>query len=381
MFRGSILVRYIASSFILPFLVTLVFVLTFLLTVQMFRIVTLVMNTGVPLKVVAELIAHLIITTLPIALPLAILFSTLFLFNRLSLDSEYTAMRSFGLSKHKIFLPVLVMGILISFTVSEISKNLIPYSTSQFRHTLAYLTSKGYITNIKEGNFFTDIPGLTLFAEKVTNEGTDLNRIFINFKNSKDNDSTERTIFAARGKLIKLNENEIGAASLRLKLFDGNIIKLDKEGHELEKILFQEYDFPITNGALISGAAVKDSMRSNKELRNIIHLTEKEREEKSISSKDFISAKIEYFTRYNTALQCVVFILIGFVLGIQPTRGKGRNTGLMTLGVVVIYYAIYFMGVSLAKSGKVDPALSTFLPTILTTSVGLWLYSKLDWIH
>jgi lipopolysaccharide export LptBFGC system permease protein LptF len=47
----------------------------------------------------------------------------------------------------------------------------------------------------------------------------------------------------------------------------------------------------------------------------------------------------------------------------------------------VIYYAIYFMGVSLAKSGKVDPAISAFLPTILTTSVGLWLYSKLDWIH
>ncbi|MFZ4714060.1 MAG: LptF/LptG family permease [Bacteriovoracaceae bacterium] len=381
MFRGSILVRYIASSFILPFIVTLIFVLTFLLTVQMFRIVSLVMNTGVPLRVVMELIGHLIIYTLPIALPLAILFSTLFLFNRLSLDSEYTAMRSFGLSKHKIFLPVLIMGILISLTVSEISKNLIPYSTSQFRHTLAYLTSKGYITSIKEGNFFTDIPGLTLFAEKVENEGTDLSRIFINFKNARDQDSFERTIFAARGKLLKINENEIGAASLRLKLFDGNIIKLDGEGKELEKILFKEYDFPITNGALISGAAVKDSMRTNKELRDIIGMPEKARDEKGISIKDFISAKIEYYSRYNTALQCLVFILIGFVLGIQPTRGKGRNTGLMTLAVVVIYYGIFFFGVTFAKSGKIDPLITTFLPTILTTSVGLWLYSKLDWIH
>lgn len=370
--------RYLAASFILPFLVTLIFTLTFLLTFQMFKIVSLAMNTGVQLKIIFILTGHLIVYTVPIALPLSILFATLFLFNRLSLDSEYTAMRSFGLSKTKIFMPVLLIGLMISVMVNELSKNAIPYSAAEFKNMLAYLTSKGYITSIKEGHFFTDIPGLTLFSEKVTNDGNDLEEVFINFKNSKED--YERVIFAKRGKLIKLNENEIGAASLRLKLFEGNIVKLDRTGNEIEKIIFAEYDFPISSGMMIQGSAVKDSMRSSDELREIINLDIKAQEKRGLELKEIINAKIEYYSRINTAFQCIVFVILGFVLGIQPTRGKARNTGVMTLGVLIIYYLIFFMGVSISRWGKIDPGIIVFLPTAITFILSAYFYRKLDWV-
>jgi lipopolysaccharide export system permease protein len=380
MFLFTILGQYISSSFILPFLVTLIFVLTFLLTFQMIKIVGLVLSTGLPLIMVFKLVGHMIIYTLPIAFPLAILFATLFLFNRLSLDSEYTAMRSFGLSKNKIFLPVLVMGVLLSFLISELSKNVIPYSAAEFKNTVAFLTSKGYITSIKEGSFFTDIPNITLFSEKVENEGTDLKNVFINFRGNSESASKENVIFAAKGKLIKKNEHEMGAASLRLKLYEGNITKYDKTGRELEKILFQEYDFPISSGTMIQGSAVKDSMRSNTELREIIFAPEKTREEKGISKKDFINAQIEYYSRYNTALQCLIFVILGFVLGIQPTRGQARNSGLMTLLILVAYYIIFFAGISIAKAGKVPPFYVVYLPTFITSIVAIWFYKKIDWV-
>lgn len=370
--------RYLAASFILPFLVTLIFTLTFLLTFQMFKIVNLAMNTGVQLKVIFILTAHLIVYTVPIALPLSILFATLFLFNRLSLDSEYTAMRSFGLSKTKIFMPVLLVGLMVSVVVNELSKNAIPYSAAEFKNMLAYLTSKGYITSIKEGHFFTDIPGLTLFSEKVTNDGNDLEEVFINFKNAKED--FERVIFAKRGKLIKLNENEIGAASLRLKLFEGNIVKVDPGGNEIEKIIFAEYDFPISSGMMISGSAVKDSMRSNDELKEIIKMDDKTREKKGFELKDIINAKIEYYSRFNTAFQCIVFVMLGFVLGIQPTRGKARNTGVMTLVVLIVYYLIFFLGVSVARWSKIDPIFIVFLPTAVTFLLSAHFYRKLDWV-
>ena len=376
----TIIGQYLASSFILPFLVTLIFVLTFLLTFQMIKVVSLVLSTGLPIIMVLKLFGHMIMYTLPIAFPLAILFATLFLFNRLSLDSEYTAMRSFGLSKNKIFLPILLIGILLSLLISELSKNIIPYSASEFKNTVAFLTSKGYITSIKEGSFFTDIPNITLFSEKVENNGTDLKNVFINVRGNKDEKAKDNVIFAAKGKLIKKNEHEMGAASLRLKLYEGNITKFDKQGHELEKILFQEYDFPISSGTLIQGAAVKDSMRSNTELREIIFDSEKNREQKGISKKDFINAQIEYYSRYNTAIQCLVFVLLGFVLGIQPTRGKARNSGLMTLGILVAYYVIFFAGISFAKSGKIPAMYLVYFPTVVTFVITIWMYKKLDWV-
>lgn len=378
MFPFKLIGRYLGASFALPFVVTLIFTLTFLLSIQMFKIVELVMNTGVPVKVVMVLMGHMIMYTLPLALPLSVLFSTLFLFNRLSLDSEYTVMRAAGISRYKILLPIFLVGLSISVSIFEFSKEVIPHSTTEFKNMVAFLTSKGYITSIKEGHFFTDIPGVTLFSEKVTDEGTKLKNVFISFKNSKDD--FERIIFAQDGLLVKINENEMGAAKLRLKLFNGNMVKVNTNGDQLEKVLFNEYDFPISSGTLMSGSALKDSMRSNRELREIINLKPKELEKKKMSLKDFNSAKIEFYNRHNLPLQCLVFVVLGFVLGVQPTRGKGKNTGLITLLILVSYYAVFFLGISLTKSGKVDPIYVVFLPTIIMGAYSLYQFKKLDWV-
>ena len=117
--------RYLASNFIPPFVLSASFFVAFLLTFQLFRIIRIVTNKGVEFMVVLELVGHIAVSFLPMAIPLSALFATIYTMNKLSEDSEIVAMRSFGLKKTTLFLPLLFCGIFIAISIFVLNRNLI----------------------------------------------------------------------------------------------------------------------------------------------------------------------------------------------------------------------------------------------------------------
>ena len=252
---STIIQRYLASHFIAPFVFSTAFFVIFLLTFQLFRLIRIVTTKGVELALVFELMGHIAISFLPMAVPLSVLFATIFTMNKLSEDSEIVAMRSFGLTKKVLLAPLLVLGVFISGMIFVLNRNLIPHSKTQFKNTIIKLTSQGSMTDIKPGQFFTEIPDVTLFAERVNVGGTKLEEVFI----SKKTESGEQVIFAQKGALIKQSSGKLRTPTLRLHLEDGNIVK-ETAANEIEKITFKEYDFPVLSGGALPGFVTKDSM-------------------------------------------------------------------------------------------------------------------------
>ncbi len=373
----TIIQRYLGGNLILPFLISLIFFISFLLTFQLFRITKLVINKGVPILAILEMMGHIAISFLPMAIPLAILFSTIYTLNKMSTDSEFLVMRSFGLSIHKLFAPFMVIGIMIAIVTYLLNQSVVPLSKRQFRVGLTVLTSKGFLASIREGQFFTDIPNITLFAEKVINKGKDLEKVFIH--HGKDG---ENVIFAERGKLIKETGNKWGVSTLKLKLSNGNIMKTknDIQGG-VEKILFKEYLFPIFQNDLELKIATKDSMRTTQKLYQMIKQGNYDpiKKTKKYSDKDFRKTRLEYFTRINTSLQCFLFIMVGFCLGVQRARGRTQKAGLLCLIFLVVYYATFFTGVSSAIRGRLPEYVAVYLPTVLGFLFSFKLYRDLTW--
>lgn len=379
----KILQRYLGANFILPFMVSLLFFVMFLLTFQLFRITGLVINKGVPLVMIAELLAHISISFLPMAIPLAVLFAMIYVMNKMSGDSEIMVMRSFGFSKYKLFIPFILIGILIGTTTFALNHSIIPYSKREFKRALILLTSRGFLADIKPGQFFTAIPGITLFAGEVHEKGNLLHDVFINVDKGRGADV--HTIKAGKGRLVKVNPNKWGHSSLRLKLFDGNILKQSNKDDSAEKILFQEYDFPISDGSIRAGMVTKRSMRTSSELYEMM-----ERDKKKIPTikdpvelKDWkesaVDTEIEFWSRINTPLACLVYILLGFVLGIQRTRGDSKNTTVLTMIVLVLYYSLFFGGLNLARKFVIPAEVAVFIPTFLGLAIGLWFFRKMEW--
>jgi lipopolysaccharide export system permease protein len=379
--------RYLASHFIPPFVLGFVFFVAFLITFYMFRIIGLIVNKGVDVLTVLTMIMNLSVSFFPLAAPLAAFFATVYTLNKLSEDSEIIAMRSFGLTKIKIYMPFLVSSLMIAFTIHSLYSVFIPRANAAFKNTIVRLTSSGMLNSIKSGQFFTDIPNATLFAEDVTDDGNNFKEVFLHLLNK---DKTEqRIIFSKSGSLIKIYADQWHAPSLRLHLNDGNIIKLDSTGKQVEKILFQEYDFPVFNSDFATAMIDKDSMKTNAELRASI-AQKKIKFEKAIAAKEPASAvqdlkltyfrtQVELYSRYAAVPQIILFIFLAFSLGIKKGRGGGGHNSAKAILILISFYIVYFFLLSLAQKALLDPMVANFAPSLLFAVIGLYFYRKLDW--
>ncbi len=389
-FMFSIAQRYLAYHFISPFLISCFFFVGFLLTFQLFRILEIVINKGVEFWTVVELTAHIAISFLPTAIPLSVLIATIYTLNKLCEDSEIVAMRSFGLTKGKLFYPFFILALAIGLGIFSLNKSLIPTSQTKFKNTIVKLTSRGMLADISSEDFFTDIPGVILFADKVKEGGGQLFGVFIHINNS----SGQQTISAERGALIKQYSGDLNIPSIRLHLTNGNITKTGNvNSGGLENIHFEEYDFPLLSNNFQPGFVARDSMRSSRELWSLMKKREIKlkdfSQKKSLSGHEVrerneilrVKAKteLEYWTRMNTPFQVITFILIGFSLGIKKGRGKNRNTGAISFGVLIAYYILFFLGVSLAQKGSLPTELVAFVPTVIILAIAIYFYKKLDW--
>lgn len=380
--------RYLASSFIPPFVLGFVFFIAFLITFYMFRVIDLIVNKGVDLATVITMIMNLSVSFFPLAAPLASFFATIYTLNKLSEDSEIIAMRSFGMTKIKIYMPFLVTSLLICITINSLYSVFIPKANAAFKNTIVKLTSAGMLTSIKSGQFFTDIPNAILFAEDVSDGGNNFKDVFLHVIDK--NKSEQKIIFANTGSLIKIYADQWHAPSLRLHLKEGNIIKMDEHGNEVEKILFREYDFPVFNSDSAMTMLDKDSMKTNTELEAIIEKkrikynealkTKLNPDETNVLKLTYFRTQVELYSRYAVFPQIFLFVFLGFSLGVKRGRGGGGSNSAKAIIYLLGYYIVYFFLISLAQKAKLDPMVANFGPSLLLFLIAIRFYKKLDWI-
>ncbi len=370
-----LLQRYLAGQFIMPLIVSTLFFICFMLTFQLFRMTEMLVTRDLSLSFVLSLLGDISLTFIPMSLPIAVFFSTIYCLNRFCSDSEYIAMRAGGMTKGRILTPFLLTAGLLSVSVYHLNQEIIPHSQKEFARKINLLISSGMLAGIKEGQFFNEIPNVTMFATRATKYGRNLEEVFLHFKEEKG----DRVIQAARGELIPERHADSGLERLTLKLFDGNIIGRKADG-EIEKILFKQYDFPVSQNQLDLKVSLKETMLSSSELAKALAMTPEEAEAKyRFNKKDLFNARYEYWSRKNGAVICFIFCFLGFALGIKGNRGKGANSGLIGLISLIIYYALFFSLVSLARKGSIPMPVAVFVPTLVLAGIGFRYYSKLDW--
>jgi lipopolysaccharide export LptBFGC system permease protein LptF len=368
--------RYLAAQFILPLLVSTVFFICFLLTFELFKMTDLLVTRDISLWFTLGLIGNITLTFIPLSIPIAVFFSTIFCVNRMSADSEYIAMRAGGLTKERIVLPFLVVASILTVSIYHLNQTLIPASNKEFKKKITYLTSSGLLAGIKEGQFFTMIPNVTLFASHATKYGRNLEEVFLHLK---EKGGQERVILSKRGELIFEKNPDQMSDKLTLSLFDGNIIGQGK-AKSLEKIIFAKYSFPITQGQFGDKFSLKETMLSSEELGQILAMSPEEALKLyRFNKKDLFNARYEFWNRKNGAVICFVFCLLGFSLGISGNRGKGRNSGLTGLMCLIVYYGIFFSLVGVARKEIIPTPLAVFIPAIVLSFVAVYFYRKLDW--
>ena len=156
----------IIKSFIGPFLITF-FVVVFILLLQfMLKYFDDILGKDLSIDVLLEFLFYFAVRITPDALPLAILLSSIMTFGNLGENNELVAIKSSGVSLIRTLFPLFIISVLITFFAFFSNNNFVPKANLKALSLLYDIKRKKPSMDLKEGQFYSGIPGYTIKVQK-----------------------------------------------------------------------------------------------------------------------------------------------------------------------------------------------------------------------
>jgi lipopolysaccharide export system permease protein len=362
--RVTILDRYLVTEFSGPFVLGLAaFTLIFVAT-QILAIGKLVSEQHASLAAAIEYflwdMPHFLINVIP----MAVLFGTLLTMQRLSGESEITAMMAGGISLVRIIVPLAVVGLLVSFAVLLIQEALVPIADDHaayireevIQHLSPAASNLTVVTPLPGGGKQVTIAGaLDPLTQSLTNvtvlrydNKSQLGEMIVSGRARYEGQSwtfTDATTyqFAPGGDLT---------GTLQSPSLD---VDIGGKPNQLSKRNFSTQDPENLSRAEIASALATSSL-SDGQVR---------------------SFEATYEAKLARPFSSLVFVLFAAPLGLRRVRGGGTPLGFgLAVVIVFVYYVISTMFLSIGSSAGWLAGLAAWAPIAIFGAIGIWLLRR-----
>ncbi|MDR3256576.1 MAG: LptF/LptG family permease [Endomicrobium sp.] len=368
---------YIVKEFLASFLFGLVVFSVLLLLNQLFELVDLFFSKGASFFIVVKLFILLLPNILTLAIPMAVLFGVLIAYGRLSEDNEITAMKSSGTNYKTLSIPIIAFVCIISFFLLFFNHFLSPLTHSKFKNSLEEILTKKPLVKFHEKTI-NELGRYYLYANKVNSKNNTLSGVSIyKFENENINKNNDKK------NILPQNDNgawRIAASSATVKIYQGGIQLILYNGYwqkahpsDINNMLhmtFKSYCFFIPLGDVIKGHISTAHEMSSCEILKTIR-TYKEQ------NLPFIEYEHQFWSRWIFAFAPLVFVLVALPIGIMAGKGGKVISFGMGLGIVSVYYILLMIAITLSEKGYVPTSLIMWMPNIVVTIAGIWLFIKM----
>jgi LPS export ABC transporter permease LptF/LPS export ABC transporter permease LptG len=337
-------------------------IFTFVLfTRDLGHILELVVRASAPLPSVAEIFFYTVPLALTYTIPMSVLVGILIGLSRLAADSEITAMRASGMGVWS-FGRVLAIFVAAAWALALLnSLYLAPWSLASLGRLEDQLKGSQVSYEVQPRVFYEGFPKIVLYVQDVhgAEGGSVWNGVFL----ADITDPANPSITLAR-EGIMIPE---GQDRLHLRLKDGSTHETDPTQPDHYQIsTFQQTDIPIE---LPSSENRADEQVPYKAIGTwALH--------DRAASADPASARlylIEFHNRFALPTACLVLAMVGIPLGLSSKKSGKSGGFVLTIALVFVYYFVSLIGVSLAKQGKVTPALGAWLANLVFFAAALFL--------
>lgn len=287
-------------------------------------------------------------------IPMGVLLATVMTLNGLSLSSEITVMRSCGISINRIAKPIFLFAIVMSLMSFFVNEAIVPIMTKQSTDLALYAFTQKHIPEGKQNFTFKEVKnngGLKRLFYVGECEDKVLHNITV-LDASKDD--TIQILQARQG-----NTTEDG-----WNFQKGVIYTITDSGKTLVTTLFN--DKSVYFGMDLSREMDKNIANEH----NFIQLMQ------YILKENKPELKIDLYDKIALPITTIVFVLIGVPLAITPPRVRYNRGFLFSILIIFAYYLIRALSLSMGEVGSLFPALAAFMPNILLTGIGIWLYYR-----
>lgn len=357
--RVTILDRYVVSELVGPFLFGLsAFTLIFIAT-QIISIGKLVSEEHAPLVAAVEYFFWDMPQFLLFVIPMAMLLGTLLAMQRLSGDSEITAMKAGGVGIGRIVVPLAVVGLGVSVVSLVLQEVLVPLANDR----AAYIkTAVIEHLNPIEGNL-TVVTPLPSGGKQITI--------------ASGLDAETQSLLG----VTVVQQDRDGKP--------GTIIYADRARYEPPTWSFINAITRTFNpdGSVTTGTEPRLSVDIGEKPNEIAkHTVSGDPEQKSraeikaalatglLSPQQVKTYTASYSAKLARPFAALVFTLIAVPFGIRPGRGGGRGLGFgLALVIIFVYYVISTLFLTIGGSAPWLAGIAAWTPNALFTLIGLWL--------
>jgi lipopolysaccharide export system permease protein len=322
---------------------------------QSLRFIDLIINRGLSVVTFLHLTLLLLPSFLSVILPVALFCAVVFIYHRLTTDSELVVLRAAGLSEFDLARPALILGAIMMLICFGITLYFMPLGFREFKDRQFVIRSDYSHILLQEGNFTTLTDKLTVYVRARQSNG-ELLGILVH-----DNRDPEApvTMMAERGALVS------SADGPRFILINGNRQELKRDGRKLSLLYFDRYSFDLSD----VGANEGPRWREPRE-RYMHELFGPPQSEGDVVYWRQLHA--EGHQRLAAPLYVIVFTLIGLAAMLAGDFNRRGRLSRMLFGIGA---AIVFQGLALTLANQIVKA--PWLSSALYAYIGVWAAAAL----
>ena len=294
-----------------------------------------------------------------LVIPMALLLGTLLAVQRLSGESEITAMKSSGITFARIVMPLLAVGIVMSFVTYLIQEEVVPYANDQLTEI-----ENGVINHVSAFNrdltVSAPLPGggrqVTIATAYEPHSRALLHVTLIQYDNHNE---PRQIVFADRAEFT----------ADKWTLQNASVYRFNPDGTTLSEpsVPQQEVEIGEKPTDLMKRMSNDDPENmSRAEIAEIVRTGQ-------LTEAEYRKYVATYQEKLARPFACFVFILIAIPFGLRPIRTSG-STSLgfgVSLAIVFVYYVVMTI-CSFGAQALIEFApLWAWVPNILFTAIGL----------
>lgn len=358
--------RYILAELLLPFLFGVgIFSIIGLAIGTFFDLIHKVTESGLAIAIALEIFGLQIPRFVVLALPMSTLLATLMVYNRLSNGSEIMALRGCGVSSRRLTWPAIALSLLVMSLMFLANEWIVPQTNYQAALMVHQALRQNQPTYKDKNIFYREF------------EGNQIARIFYARRFDGQAMGGLTVLSFDQGQLDQIISAESAtwdSTSQRWNFLRGTIYNLTSNNSYENITKFEQQPLALPRAPLdLAIENRKADQMSIHQAQVVLDLLEASGDEKRIRN-----LRIRIQEKYALPSICIVFGLLGSILGLQSQhRASSWGFG-ASLVIIFGYYLFAFTTNSLAQGAILSAAIAAWLPTIVGLAIGGLLLLQLD---
>lgn len=338
---------------------------------------------------IVQILPYLIPSLLPYTIPSTLLLAVCVVYGRLAGDLEIIATKSAGINPLQLLLPAFALSAILSVSSLFLTDQIIPWAISRMQYTISQaledifldqLRSTHLISNVAEGYTIQVIdvqgkklisptfqirregggPPITVQAQEATIDfDLEKEEVLLNLKVCQISADDQTSFFVEEEQHAFPLPEQISRVNARHMSLQGIHDKIEEMETDVKQELLKREirtAFKLMTGEFADLNDANNHQLALKQLSN---------------QRTKYKLNTEKHTRFAFSTSCFFFVIIGAPYSISQARKQFLTTFFLCfLPILLMYYPLALLILTLAKNGEIDPTFTIWIPNLVLLIAG-----------